>query len=1192
MDARMTTGRKRTWRLGLILALSLGIAPAARADAPFVPPPIGHVWLLNIENLSYASTFGLDKAGTPAPYMAQDLPRAGALLRQYYAIGHNSLDNYLAEISGQAPSPQTQDDCPQYADFSDGGQGAFGQRIGQGCIFPATVKTLADQLGDRGMTWKGYMEDLGIDSGLDGGTSCGHRKPGPQENVQENTPFDQYAAKHNPFVWFRSIIGPGDGQSDLCRERSVSLQPLAGDLERVVTTPNFSVITPNMTSDAHDTPSSEGSIRWTDNWLRQVIPLITSSPAYRQDGMIIITTDEAGLPESTSCCGEIPGPNSPDPGIGGPGGGMVGAVIVSPFVRPGTITDTPYNHYSLLRSLEDAFGITSGGDDGAGHLGFAGSYPGYSGPGAFGPDVYTANRNGQVARARPPGGAPAAADGSTVWQSPSPQGNDLRSVSCSDASHCVAVGDLGAIVATATGTAWTARPSGTGATLNGVSCSTVSRCVAVGSDGSDGSIVRSEDGGDTWARGSSGTTQDLLGVDCPSLALCVAVGNHGTVVRTTDAGATWTAGASGSESLLAAVDCPSVTACFAAGEPATIIGSTNGGATWSAQPAPPPVQHGNGSEAPSRYFAIACTSPAACLAVGDAHWVAVTSDGGTTWRNLDEGYDNSPRALGVSCASASACLVVGTAAAGFPVFGDEVPGSLMPLSIAGVRNGTYIARLSKHLDALNAVSCVSTAACFGVGAHGAIIKFSDVPATASTSSAAVPKWVDQRSAPSRDLGAISCPGRDTCYAVGDGIPVCAFPCDYPDQVIREPSPVLTRSSGGTWTRRFAETDHRLVAVSCSAHTACVTVGDNGTIAATGDGAHWTTIADNDGSRAGVNFLGVSCATDTAACVAVGEHGAAYRSANAGSTWTTGTSGSPVSLNAVSCADALRCVAVGSSGVVLHSGDAGATWTHGASGTAMPLLGVSCATADDCVAVGADATILASADGGATWTPSVSPIDGVDYTAVSCATAAACTATGPDGIVISTGSRGQTWQRQGTGTDRLLRGVSCPAADACYEAGDSGAVLLTAPRTQPAKSTGGSNDGAAATPSTSAGSDPGADTSGSDDAVCTGPSWPATRIASVALARHRLTLTGRSTPRSCAGAAGRVARVDIAVARFAGGRCRGTLLSRRLHPAGTRWALRVATKLARGTYCVSARSVDAAGVAEPTRLRPAIKVRRR
>lgn len=89
------------------------------------------------------------------------------------------------------------------------------------------------------------------------------------------------------------------------------------------------------------------------------MPKITSSPAFRQNGLLEITFDESEGPQSDSsaCCGEAPGPNSPLPGITGPGGGRVGAVLLSPFIKPGTVSTTDYNHYSSLASWERVFGL-------------------------------------------------------------------------------------------------------------------------------------------------------------------------------------------------------------------------------------------------------------------------------------------------------------------------------------------------------------------------------------------------------------------------------------------------------------------------------------------------------------------------------------------------------------------------------------------------------------------------------------------------------------------------------------------------------------------------------------------------------------------------------------------------------------------------------------------------------------------
>ena len=129
------------------------------------------------------------------------------------------------------------------------------------------------------------------------------------------------------------------------------------------------------------------------------------SPAFQQDGLLIITFDESSLSgtspsgvfvgyDGSGCCNEPSGPNTATPGFpplaapqyfhipittgssGISGGGLTGTVLVSPFIRPGTVSVTPYNHYNTLRSIEDLFGLA--------HLGYA-DYPGTV---DFGPDIW------------------------------------------------------------------------------------------------------------------------------------------------------------------------------------------------------------------------------------------------------------------------------------------------------------------------------------------------------------------------------------------------------------------------------------------------------------------------------------------------------------------------------------------------------------------------------------------------------------------------------------------------------------------------------------------------------------------------------------------------------------------------------------------------------------------------------------
>nr|WP_281283335.1 alkaline phosphatase family protein [Trebonia kvetii] len=128
------------------------------------------------------------------------------------------------------------------------------------------------------------------------------------------------------------------------------------------TTPAFSFIVPNLCDDGHDAPcvtGVPGGLAQAGAFVSQWVPKIMAAPTYRDGGLIVVTFDEGS--DAAACCGETSGsspghPNVPEPGKNGPGGGRIGAVLLSPLIRPGTST-VEYNHYSLLRTVEDIFGL-------------------------------------------------------------------------------------------------------------------------------------------------------------------------------------------------------------------------------------------------------------------------------------------------------------------------------------------------------------------------------------------------------------------------------------------------------------------------------------------------------------------------------------------------------------------------------------------------------------------------------------------------------------------------------------------------------------------------------------------------------------------------------------------------------------------------------------------------------------------
>jgi hypothetical protein len=369
-----------------------GAAGAQAATSPstrFKLPPVRHVFVIVLENQGYTATFG---DPTADPYLAQTLPAEGALLENYYATGHESNDNYVSLISGQPPNAQNQADCPRFDNFSGALMLEDGVESGTGCVYPAEVQTIGNQLSAAKRSWKAYMEDMGNDPNRET-AACGHPALETTDETQKAEAGDGYASRHDPFVYFHSVID----EQKFCDKHVVALGSptgqmpaaalrgetgLATDLATAARTPKFSFITPNLCNDGHDypctnQPSGASALADIDAFLETWVPLITGSPAYQRNGLLEIVFDEAADSEAESCCEEMPGPGSPMPGVVGPGGGRVGAVLLSPFIKPGTISATEYNHYSSLASWETLLALPKLADA-------------KTVPSSFGADVFTA----------------------------------------------------------------------------------------------------------------------------------------------------------------------------------------------------------------------------------------------------------------------------------------------------------------------------------------------------------------------------------------------------------------------------------------------------------------------------------------------------------------------------------------------------------------------------------------------------------------------------------------------------------------------------------------------------------------------------------------------------------------------------------------------------------------------------------
>jgi hypothetical protein len=173
---------------------------------------------------------------------------------------------------------------------------------------------LVDQLETAGHSWKAYLESMP--------SACFAGNASPL-----------YMQKHNPFIYFDNV------RTNPARcARLVPLTQLTADLASGQV-PDYVWITPNMCNSLHDC-----GIKTGDDWLRAWVEPILASPAWQDQGVLFITFDESDQNNNGSCC---------QYGLGG----QIATLVISPLGRPAYRSPRPYSHYSLLRTIEAAWGM-------------------------------------------------------------------------------------------------------------------------------------------------------------------------------------------------------------------------------------------------------------------------------------------------------------------------------------------------------------------------------------------------------------------------------------------------------------------------------------------------------------------------------------------------------------------------------------------------------------------------------------------------------------------------------------------------------------------------------------------------------------------------------------------------------------------------------------------------------------------
>jgi acid phosphatase len=174
-----------------------------------------------------------------------------------------------------------------------------------------TARNLSNQLAARGRTWHVYAQDLPRRCSTASSASGGVDLVGAAGT---------YVRKHEPAISFTNISRSLIQCSRITRLSAFS--PTAA---------NFELIVPNLTNDMHD-----GSVAQGDAFLRAFVPRITGRASFA-NSLLVITWDEG----STS--------------LGG--GGRVATLVISPREKGRFQSATAHNHYSLVRTIENAWGL-------------------------------------------------------------------------------------------------------------------------------------------------------------------------------------------------------------------------------------------------------------------------------------------------------------------------------------------------------------------------------------------------------------------------------------------------------------------------------------------------------------------------------------------------------------------------------------------------------------------------------------------------------------------------------------------------------------------------------------------------------------------------------------------------------------------------------------------------------------------
>jgi hypothetical protein len=391
---------KKAAMIGLLAASVGGSAWAQEGAVPKGVPHLDHVFVIMMENHGYKQIIG-----NPDTPFANSYAQSANHATNYFAVAHPSLTNYLEFVGGSnfgvhsdnnpdwhdatctnnlqsgtvnTDVPASPDICPIYGTGTDAATPAIdcsnettcapGSNAGENNIDGVKSiaadshivgKTIADQLVAAGLTWKSYQESLPREGADNVNFSDGFFTDA--SNINAVLPAEAqgllklYAAKHDPFVYFRSV--QEGSNPELSLRRVAGFEGKNGLFEdlNAGNVPSFSFIAPNQCNDQHGRanggtqcdfdPNDNGTLVGLnpalmyigDLTLRNVVKEIKASPAWEKGhNAIVVVWDEDDYSVT-------------------PTNNRVLAIVDTNYGEHGVRDNTFYTHFSMLKSLEAGF---------------------------------------------------------------------------------------------------------------------------------------------------------------------------------------------------------------------------------------------------------------------------------------------------------------------------------------------------------------------------------------------------------------------------------------------------------------------------------------------------------------------------------------------------------------------------------------------------------------------------------------------------------------------------------------------------------------------------------------------------------------------------------------------------------------------------------------------------------------------